>query len=66
MGILIMDSMGWPHDSLDCLSHIQEFGTDCFCLIFIFGMNAVFFYFNEIFASGETNSKTKKYKLGGI
>ena len=33
MGILSMDSMGWPYDSFVCLSFIQEFGTDCFCLV---------------------------------
>ena len=35
MGIFMMDSMGWPYDSFDCLSFIQEFGTDCFRLVFI-------------------------------
>ena len=33
MEILMMDSMGWPYDSFDCLSFIQEFGTDCFRLV---------------------------------
>ena len=33
MGILMIDSMGWPYDSFDCLSLIKEFGTDCFCLV---------------------------------
>ena len=28
-----MDSIGWPYDSFDCLSIIQEFGTDCFRLV---------------------------------
>ena len=33
IGILMMDSMGWPYDSFNCLSFIQEFGTDCFRLV---------------------------------
>ena len=36
VGIMMMDSMGWPYDSFDRLSFIQEFGTECFCLVLSF------------------------------
>ena len=38
MGILMMDSMGWPYDSFDCLS---LYGS-----ISLFSKDAIIFYHN--------------------
>ena len=46
MGNVMMDSMGWPYDSVDCLLLIQEFGTDCFCLVIEKIID--FFFLNQI------------------
>ena len=39
MGILMMNSMGWPYDSFNCLLFIQELGTDCFSLVIMIFLN---------------------------
>ena len=30
MEIFMMDSMGWPYDSFDCLSYLVKFGSELF------------------------------------